>query len=346
MLRFLSRTFIIFVLVIAATFALMWFTAVPRQVLAPVETAARSVVDPVNAGLMALTRYARGLTDMFVSVGELQGEKAELVKELGELRQENNRLKEYQLENIRLRELLGFKESSINQFNLMAASVVGRNPSNWHSTLTVNRGSRDGVKPDMVVIVPEGLVGRVTRVTPHTAEVILILDPDAAVGGVSQTVDQTPGVVVGTDDGLGYLKMIHVPYDAVISKGDTIVTSGLGRLYPRGLRIGSVIRVENESGGFLKHAILKPFASFDHLQEVFLVTGVHEENLPKLPEPPKDNAAAGANASGTIDSGAGRHGPTGLGGNDQGGTNAGTADLGRTATTAQPDVTPPPGIGE
>lgn len=284
MFRFFTRAVVFLVLVVAATIVLMRFTVVPQPFLAPAETLARTILAPVNSGLMTVVHKVEDLSGMMGSIREMQQDKAELEKELGLLRQENNMLKEYQLEAIRLRNLLGFKESTLKQFELMAATVIGRNPSNWYSSLTIDRGSEDGVRPDMVVIVPDGLVGRVAKVTPTTAEVTLIVDLDAAVGCISQTIHQTPGVVVGNDGGRGDLKMIHIPYDAVIAKGDTIVSSGLGGLYPRGLRLGRVTAVENEQDGFLKNAIVEPFVDFDRLQEVFLITRVYDVNPPEQAE--------------------------------------------------------------
>ena len=154
----------------------------------------------------------------------------------------------------------------------MSAEVIARSPENWHKSMTINRGKADGISRNLVVVTPQGLVGRVTSCTDTTSEVLLILDRESAVGALVQ-VSRTQGIVEGHGD-QNRLKMVNIPYDSSIQNGQIVVTSGLSEIFPPGLRIGEVIDVGHEPNGLLKYAYIKPSVDFDKLEEVFIIKPV------------------------------------------------------------------------
>lgn len=169
-------------------------------------------------------------------------------------------------ENVRLRKLLAFKQSST--YELVPAQVIGRDPTNWFSTLLINRGTNSGVAKDMTVITPQGLVGRVVEVTPLCARVLSILDQRSRVAALVQR-SRVQGVVQGEG------KLCYMNYlgpEADIREGDFVMTSGLeGGFFPRGLLIGEVVRLSQVRSGLLLSAQIKPRVEFGKLEEVLVI---------------------------------------------------------------------------
>lgn len=242
-------------------------------------TAVKEVLAPLQGGVMSLWR---GVSSTFQYVGrarQIKQENERLQEQVRELTWENNRLHEYVYENRRLLKLLDFKERNAKRFTLLGARVIGRVPNNQYGILTVDRGSVDGVRKDQVVVSDAGLVGRIIAVGPHTSDVLLILDRDGAAGAMVQE-SRTPGVVEGGKDEPGLLRMVDLPYDAKLKKGEVVVTSGLGGIFPRGIPIGEIVKFENQGSELDKYALVRPYVDFNRLEEVLIITGVRE-----VPEP-------------------------------------------------------------
>ena len=124
----------------------------------------------------------------------------------------------------------------------------------------------------MAVITPRGIVGRVTAAAERSSEVLLVLDPEGAVAGMVRN-SRYPGIVEGSVSDQGYLQMIHLPYDSQVRENQTVITSGLGGIFPKGLRIGFITEIIVEPNGLMKKALIQPFVDFDRLEEVLVVIG-------------------------------------------------------------------------
>lgn len=163
----------------------------------------------------------------------------QLQKEIEILKGENNNLRESQLENERLKKLLDLTVPPLPK--AVAAEVILRDPTNWYQSLTINKGTSQGIRPGMGVISPSGIVGRILKAGPRSAVVQLITDENSAVAAlVSRTRDQ--GILEGTVRGMTRLKYLSV--DLKLSVGDQVVTSGLTPTFPKGLMIGTIIRLD------------------------------------------------------------------------------------------------------
>ncbi|KKM09011.1 hypothetical protein SY88_21485 [Clostridiales bacterium PH28_bin88] len=262
-------------LVLGLATGLMRYTAPGRPALSRVEVLVRDTLAPLQGGVTLITRRASGLIDSWASYQSMQQELEAKRLQVDELIAENSRLQEYRLENARLKKLLRFVERSEGMSTLLPAQVIGRDPDNWYHTLIINVGKAEGITPDMAVITHQGLVGRVVAVTTHTSEVLTIMDQDGAVGALVQD-SRFPGVVEGLPGGNG-LQMIHLPHDAPVQKNQVIITSGLGGLFPKGLRIGYVTDVLLDPSALIKKAMVKPFVDFDRLEEVLVILDKGEE---------------------------------------------------------------------
>jgi len=259
---------------VAAVVALVRYTAGDNIALSWWSGLLQEGLYPVQKGISIVLQETRHGLAKAAGLGGMQEEIDSLRDQMAALEMENAQLRENCRELERLRLLLGFKTSN-PQYELLAAKVIARNFSNWFSTLTVDAGSEDGVAKNMVVITPQGVVGRISAVGPHSSEVLLITDPQGPAGAVVLVQDtRIPGVVEGLGNGTGMLRMRHIPYDADVQEGQAVVTSGLGAVFPPGLPIGRVQRVEREGelSALQQHALIAPAVDFNRLEEVLIIT--------------------------------------------------------------------------
>jgi len=221
-----------------------------------------------------------------------------------EIRQNNLNVAEIMAENVRLRAMLDYKKVA-NQFDFVTAAVVGRDLGTWNSTITINRGTADGITKDMPVVTSQGLVGNVVNVYTHVAKVQLILDARSAVGTLVQRPEsRVAAIVEGSSATPLSPRMVNIARDADIIKTDKLITSGFGGIYPKGLLIGEVVDVVNEEGGLLKYASIKPAVDFDRLEEVLVIARSREPISTLPPTTPVPSAAPGK--AGIPSPGAGR----------------------------------------
>ena len=270
-----KRLFFLVVLV-AVTLAAMRVTIPEPARLTPLGSKFRDVLAPAQSGLTWLSRQARHAVTLPVSMYGAAGRSQALEQEVERLQNEITQLNEYKAENQRLTGLLNYKQVMVSKYDLLVASVIARDPGNWFATVTLNRGSRDGVRDNMTVLTQQGLVGRVITVSNTNCEVLLITDPRSGVGSLIQET-RTPGIVEGTVGSSGMARIIHIPNDAQVAEGQVVVTSGLGSIFPKGIPVGRIASVSAESAGLFKRADILPFAGMNQLEEVLIVTKVFPE---------------------------------------------------------------------
>lgn len=250
--------------------SLLFVTSRERERLSPVESAIREVVAPIEAVLYR-TANAVGRTWRTVTrLGYLIRENDRLYLEVSRLLAECAGLEEYRLQNERLRRLLDFQE--VSPYLTVAAEIIARDPGNWLGTVTLNKGTRHGVRKDMAVITSEGLVGRVLATTQRTATVLLVLDPRSAVGGMVQRT-RALVLVEGAPGTPGMCLVKSLTSESDMQLGDKVLSSGLGGIYPKGLVIGEASKVFPGKYGVGQAAYLRPVVDFSRLEEVLVVVG-------------------------------------------------------------------------
>jgi rod shape-determining protein MreC len=164
-----------------------------------------------------------------------------------------------------LRSLLGFEQNCA--YDLIPVRVVARDPSPLSKSIVVNAGSTRGVVPFMPVVGERGVAGKVVQVMPGLSLVQLIRDP---LNRTSILVRRSRAVsILETDNGVNYSARFRTHED--VAAGDTVVTSGLGGIYPRGFMAGTVEKVLDEHDPLFKKAVLRPALDLDHLEELFIV---------------------------------------------------------------------------
>lgn len=247
-----------------------YHTGPKRDDMSTVEKIFCDVMAPFQNGLIWVGNQFSAFGGYFTSVKNLEAENAQLKEEISALQKETSRLVEVDLENSRLRKLLGMTERLEDKFATTVVPVIARNTSSWYNTVTIKGGADQGFTKGMPVVNGDGLVGRIISVSDYTSEVLLILDKDGTVGVLVQP-SRTPGVVEGKGDLGNHLQLNHVPYDANIQKNQTVISSGLGGIYPAGLLVGYISDIQTAAGGLMLEVTITPFVDFDRLEEVMVL---------------------------------------------------------------------------
>ena len=232
-----------------------------------------SAITPIERGFVGTSHFFRNTWRNYVDLHDVRKQNRELQEELDRLRVEHARLKEDAEQGRRLQALLGFRERFVAQ--TVAAQVIGSSGSEQSHLIYIDKGSRAGLKPDMAVITPEGIVGKVKDVFPLSAQVLLINDRDSGAGVILQH-SRLQGVLKGTSQGEVYVSDIMT--DEKVEAGEPVVTSGGDRIYPKGLPVGTVTSAgpDRESEPFLLIKV-KPAASLNRLEEVLVVSKISDE---------------------------------------------------------------------
>lgn len=204
----------------------------------------------------------------YVDLRNVRQENQRLQRESAVLQRRIDQLEEQALETQRLQGLLAMRETW--QARFVAARVVGKDATNWFKTILIDRGSQSGLRRNLPVVAPDGLVGRVVEVTPSSAKVQLITDPVSAAGALMQRTRVT-GIVTG-QLGAG-LRIRYLPLLADVAIGDEVVTSGMGGVFPKGIPVGRVTAVERKSGALFQEAALQPKVDLGRLEEVLILMG-------------------------------------------------------------------------
>jgi len=176
-----------------------------------------------------------------------------------------------------LQQLLSLRE--VTAPTTTGANVIGASADAYFRTISIDKGTSDGLRTDMAVIAPAGVVGRVILPAPRAAKVQLLIDRNAAAAAMIER-SRAQGIVLGT--GTGGLTMAYLPGSADIKVGDRVVTSGIDRIYPKGFVIGQIESVQRGTGE-LNGIVIKPTVDFSSLEAVLVVTGP-----PPTPDAPVD----------------------------------------------------------
>lgn len=227
--------------------------------------------------LQSAVTTVRGGAAYFQDLEALRRDNSQLRQSLTYAESELARLIEVDAQNKRLSQLVELNQTLGGKG--VAAQVVSRAPDNWRKRLVVNRGSNDGVGPDSVVMSPRGLVGRVLVAGPRTSIISLLTDPGQTVACLDQR-SRSPGIVTGEGDATLVLR--YMPQQVDFRIGDLVISSGLGGVFPKGLPIGKVVRVDQQPGAITPEVTLVPTADFDRIEEVLIYPPLAPIDLPKL----------------------------------------------------------------
>lgn len=226
-----------------------------------------AVTSPVQYGITSAAKGIRHIWTSYIYLINVSRENVSLKNDMEKLKEENNQLKEAVFLNQRLKELLAFKQS-IAQTSV-AANVIGIESSGWVRTVKINKGQSDGIRRDMAVVTPLGIAGRVIDVQPTTSIALIVTDPRCNIDVIVQR-SRTMGIVEG--NGADRLTLKYVRHEDDIQIGDILLSSGLGGIFPKGMVVGEVVRVEKGADNFFMDIEVQPAADFKKLEEVLIIT--------------------------------------------------------------------------
>ena len=205
------------------------------------ETVANNLVMPIQNGMTYIKNKISGNSTFFQDISNLKAENEQLKEENSSLEKQLRELENIKSENETLKEYLDLTEK-YGEYKTIPAYIINKDISNYAKTIVINIGSNDGVEENMTVIGDEGLVGHVISVTESTAKVQTIIDTSSSVSASMSTTKEAI-VCKGTLEEKSALKAMYIPTESNIIQGDSIETSGLGGIYPKGIHVGTVKKV-------------------------------------------------------------------------------------------------------
>ncbi len=262
------------------------------------QTLADVVQSPVATISGIVSGYFKSLSDMRTAVSE-----NDLLKQrVQELEIEVQGKQSLTSENDRLKSLLDLKEETKSE--IFPAKIIGRDPSTWFDSATINRGSLAGVKVNMPILTYDGLAGRVVAVSPLTSQFVLISDDKSAAAAIIGQIgtSNAVGVVRGTGD-KNLLEMKYVPGSVAVQVGEVVLTTGQDGIYPANLKLGEVIEVRTGSATVPHTIYIQPSAKIHSLQEVAVLMyqapprPKMEQALPNVIKEIPNSNRIGANAN-------------------------------------------------
>jgi len=221
---------------------------------------------PFQKGIERGVRFFSGAWERYVYLVDLAEENRMLREILQEQKKDIVDCTEEHLENLRLRSLLGFKQTVPKP--LLPAQVIGMDLSGWFQTVTIDRGGQDGVEEGMAVLSVQGIVGQIMEVSSNFSRVLLITDPNSAVAAVVQRT-RARGIVEGKGHSGCALKYVHRSED--IARADRVLSSGSDGVYPKGTVVGTVSRVRKRETQLFQEVEVRPSVDFNKLEEVLVV---------------------------------------------------------------------------
>lgn len=239
-----------------------------------------SVVSPLQKIVYKVNDKIKDSLDFFVNFSKVKQENEELKIKNSEL---ENKMVEYNTlkgENERLREVLNFTRNK-NNYDYVGTNIIGYSGGSISDGYVIDKGTNDGIEKDMILINYQGLVGKVIRSESNYSIVETILNENMAVSVMVDSTRETTGILRGysnkNDDEL--VKVYNLPIDSKIKEGDVILTSGLGMIYPKEIRVGEVVSVETDNVMVMKNALVKPYVDFNKLEELFVVVPKDKINV-------------------------------------------------------------------
>jgi len=227
-----------------------------------------SFVAPFQEIVSRSVRFARGVWKHYFLLVSVAQENETLKKMLNESIGNNNQWHEIELANTRLRNLLNFQKTPNNQ--VVAAEVIGKDPSGWFKTVIIDKGKAEGLQKGLPVVLPQGIVGQVIEVSSHYSKVMLIIDRNSAVDALVQR-SRARGIIKGSSADQCRFEFVLRKHDVQI--GDTVIASGLDGVYPKGLLIGRVSDLGGRKSDIFYDIAVAPFVDYETLEEVLVILG-------------------------------------------------------------------------
>ena len=237
-----------------------------------ISSSVSTVVSPLQKIVYNINSRVKETVDFFLNFSEVKLENEELKKKNTKLANELIEYESLKDEVERLREALNFTESK-NNYKYVGVNIIGYSGNSLSDGYIIDKGSNDGIDKNMVVVSSKGLVGKVTKVASNFAIVQSILNENIAFAVMDQQTREATGVLQGLSDKKdnNMTVVYNLPISSDVKEGDIIITSGLGKIYPKEIPVGTVVSVEEDNVRVMKSAVVEPFVNFNEVEELFVV---------------------------------------------------------------------------
>ncbi len=249
---------------------LVILTNIENSNLSYIENIANKLVNPIQNGLTYIKNRIHGNSSFFTNINDLKSQNEELIAKNNELEETLRELETIKAENQTLKEYLNLTEK-YKDYTTVAADVISRDISNYSKTIIINAGKNSGIHENMTVIASEGLVGYVISATNTTSKVQTIIDSSSNTSSLLSS-SRDSVVCKGMLQENKTLKGVYIPTEANVAQDDTVETSGLGGIYPKGIYIGKISKVINTTNLDDRYALVETAVDFNKLETVLVIT--------------------------------------------------------------------------
>ncbi len=262
----IQRTIIILLILVSIILALL---SIDRSAPTIVENGVGSAIKPIQETNTGISGWFENIFKYFSDQGDLIEENAKLKEELIASRSELSRLNLVESENVELTALLKM-QTRYTQYSTVGAQVIAKNPGNWYTSFTINKGTNEGLEKNMVVINGDGLVGKISECGYNYSKVVSIIDDTDAVSAQSLRTGDI-GYITANYQQEGYCRMQYSEDNMDILVGDELVTSHLSEIFPQGITIGYVRDLTGDENSLAKYATIEPAVDFSNLNYVLVI---------------------------------------------------------------------------
>ena len=225
-----------------------------------------AIFSPIHKLTINILRGTRYIWSDYINLINVRQENRELKNKIEILKNLNNQYIEAVQANKRLRKLLAFQKKISEP--TISSEIIGKDSTNWCNNILLDKGSQEGIIVNMPVVTYNGVVGKIREVTNHTAKVLLINDINSSIAVLIQR-NRAEGILVGR--GKDYCTIKYLRRDIEVKKGDRVITSGMGGVFPKGLIVGAVSKIHKNTYGLFQYAEVIPEANISKLEEVFII---------------------------------------------------------------------------
>ena len=237
-----------------------------------VQSVVRSVLMSMQEGINKTGSAIVGAVTNIETLRKAQSENEKLKEKVVELQQEISLMQQDKYEIDQYRKLFDLSNQYEN-YEMTGANVIAKDSGNWFHSFIIDKGSNDGLEPDMAVLAQGGLAGIITSVGPYSSRVMAIIDDDSNITAMSMSTKER--CMVSGDLQLyeeGRLRVMYIEKDASMAEGDKIITSNISTKYLPGLMIGYVDKLETDANNMTKSGTIIPYVDFSHLDTVLVIT--------------------------------------------------------------------------
>lgn len=270
---FSNKRLIVLLVCLVLLVGLVGYSMSDRKAMTLPEQLVTDTVGAVQSAFSRPAHFAAGFFEDMRDIRNVFEENRSLKAQLDEYAALQVEVSELRRRNAELEGAAGLEED-LYDFTVRTALVIQRSPDRWNEQVGINKGAQHGIEENMAVVTSQGLIGKINRVSQFSSTVQLLSDQavtnriSAMVTGDEETVY---GFIEGIDHDSGALRFAKIDIDAEFEPGQTVTTSGLGGIFPRGLVVGEVLSVENDEFGLTQTALVEPTADFYHIDYVQVV---------------------------------------------------------------------------